>query len=96
MRGWRTGIDWRLDIMVAKTSKKKDPITKDMTLGDVVQNHPETIETFLGYGLHCVGCHVAYWETIEQGAMAHGITGKKFDALMKDLNKVVKKQKVTK
>ena len=58
-------------------------ITKDMTIQEVVENNPETIRVFLEHGLHCVGCSVARFENIEQGAMAHGID---IDDLMKDLN----------
>jgi len=68
-----------------------DKITKHMTLGEVIQKYPETAEVFLKYGLHCVGCQVAAWETIEQGAMAHGI--KDIDQLVKDLNEAVEEKK---
>jgi hybrid cluster-associated redox disulfide protein len=66
-----------------------DKITKDMTLGEVVQKFPETIEVFSAHGLHCIGCHVAAFETIEQGAMAHGIDDIK--GLIKELNDAVSK-----
>ncbi len=58
-------------------------ITADMKIGDVVNRHPETIQVFLRHGLACVGCAVAQFENIQQGATAHGIN---VDALMKDLN----------
>jgi len=45
---------------------------------------------FMKHGLHCVGCHVAAFESIEQGAEAHGID---VDALVADLNKVVSSKK---
>jgi len=61
-------------------------ITKDMPIGDVVQNHPETIEVFLRHGLMCFGCAIARFENVEQGAAAHGIN---VDTLMKDLNAAV-------
>jgi hybrid cluster-associated redox disulfide protein len=57
-----------------------------MPIGDVVQNHPETIEVFLKHGLMCFGCAIARFENVEQGAMAHGID---VDTLIKDLNKAV-------
>ena len=62
-------------------------ITKEMMLGDVVQKYPETIEVFMNYGLHCIGCHVAAFENIEQGAMAHGVED--VDALVKELNEAI-------
>lgn len=61
-------------------------ITKDMRIGDVVRKYPQTIEVFLRHGLMCVGCHVAQFEDIEQGARAHGI---EVDRLMKALNQAV-------
>ncbi len=58
-------------------------ITKDMTIQSVVEKNPETIRVFLEHGLHCIGCSVARFENIEQGAIAHGIN---VDALIQDLN----------
>ena len=63
-----------------------DTITKDMPIGEVVQNYPQTIEVFLKHGLMCFGCAIARFENVEQGAMAHGIN---VDALIKDLNAAV-------
>ena len=61
-------------------------ITKDMPIGEVVMRYPQTIEVFLRHGLMCIGCAVARFENIEQGARAHGIN---VDLLMKDLNETV-------
>ena len=41
------------------------------------------IEIFQQYGLGCIGCMAAHFETIGQGAGAHGID---VDALIADLN----------
>jgi hybrid cluster-associated redox disulfide protein len=60
-----------------------EQITKEMPIGDVVQNYPQTIEVFLKHGLMCFGCAIARFENVEQGAMAHGIN---VDTLIKDLN----------
>ncbi len=69
---------------------KKQEITKDMTLGEVVAKFPETVQVMLSYGLHCVGCHVAAFETIEQGALAHGMDEKQIDKMLKKMNKSIK------
>ena len=63
-----------------------DTITKEMPIGEVVQNYPQTIEVFLKHGLMCFGCAIARFENVEQGAMAHGID---VDTLVGDLNGVV-------
>ena len=67
-----------------------DAITKDMPIGDVVKSHPETLEVFSNHGLHCIGCAVAAFESIEEGALVHGIDT---DALVKDLNAAVEAAK---
>ncbi|RCX21079.1 hybrid cluster-associated redox disulfide protein [Anaerobacterium chartisolvens] len=59
-------------------------ITKDMSITDIVEKYPQTVEILMNYGMHCFGCMAARFENIEQGAMAHGIN---VDDLMKDLNK---------
>ena len=61
-------------------------ITGDMSIGEVVQKYPDTINVFFKHGLGCVGCAVARFENIQQGAMAHGID---VDALVNDLNQAV-------
>ena len=61
-------------------------ITKDTGIIEAVQNHPEIIEVFTEYGLGCIGCMAAHFETIGQGAGAHGID---VDALIEDINKVI-------
>jgi len=67
----------------------KGKITKDMNLGEVVSKYPETAEIFLKHGLPCAMCHVAFFETIEDGAKSHGI---KLKPLIDDLNKKTKKK----
>ncbi len=70
---------------------KKALITGSMTLGEVITGYPGTIPVMLKYGLHCIGCHVAASETVEQGAAAHGLSKEKAKALLRDLNKAAKK-----
>ena len=61
-------------------------ITKDMNIIEVVQKYPDTIGVFMYAGMGCFGCHVAQFETIEQGATAHGID---VDALVNALNEII-------
>jgi len=69
----------------------KNEISKDMTLGEVVQKYPQAAEIMMSYGLHCIGCHVATWETIKQGAMGHGMGEKEIDKMVKEINDSVRK-----
>ena len=61
-------------------------ITKDTGIIEAVQNHPEILQVFAEYGLGCVGCMAARFETLEQGAAAHGID---IEALVADPNKAI-------
>jgi hybrid cluster-associated redox disulfide protein len=63
-----------------------ETITREMSIGEVVQNYPQTIEVFLKHGLMCFGCAIARFENVEQGATAHGID---VDTLINDLNAAV-------
>lgn len=63
-----------------------EKITKDTGIIDAVQAHPEIMEVFAKYQLGCVGCMAAHFETIGQGAGAHGVD---VDALIADLNKCI-------
>ncbi|MGI6368582.1 MAG: DUF1858 domain-containing protein [Anaerolineae bacterium] len=58
-------------------------ITKEMRIQDIVAANPETVRVFFKHGLMCVGCAAARFESLAQGAMAHGIDT---DALVADLN----------
>jgi hybrid cluster-associated redox disulfide protein len=59
-----------------------------MPIGQVIGEHPETVPIFLKNGLSCIGCPMASMETVEQGALSHGID---VDKLVKELNAGEKK-----
>lgn len=72
---------------------KEQLITKDMTIGDVVAKYPSCIETLQAAGVHCVGCHVSYYETLEQGFKGHGISDEDIEIIVSKLNGAVKDSK---
>ena len=73
----------------------KDEITKEMVIGEVVEKYfaEEIFKVVSDYGLHCIGCHVAAHESIEDGAKAHGLSDEDIKKLVDDLNKARKKLK---
>ena len=73
-----------------KILKKETKITKSMTFGEIIKKYPKAVSFLFEKGMHCVGCHAAHTETIEQGALAHGINS---DKLIKELNSLVSKEK---
>ena len=72
---------------------KQQLITKEMTIGDVVAKYPSCIETLLASGVHCVGCHVSYYETLEQGFKGHGMSDEDVDMVITKLNVAVEESK---
>ncbi len=68
---------------------KDRPIKKDMSMQEIFEKFPETVEVFHFHGLHCIGCFAAAYETLEEGAKAHGMD---LEKLMDDLNAAVKKK----
>lgn len=71
----------------------KENINKSMTLGEVVEKFPESAEVMMNYGLHCIGCHVASWETIEQGALGHGMDEKEIEKMVNEINEKISSKK---
>lgn len=63
-------------------------ITKDMTFHQVMRMSPEVLKVLAKYNLGCVGCMGAQHETLEKGAMAHGLD---VDELLQDLNAIFEK-----
>ena len=48
-------------------------VTKDTTIGEVIQIDAGVIPILMGAGMHCVGCPSSAGETLEEAAMVHGI-----------------------
>ena len=48
-------------------------VTKDTIIMDVLRIDPETAPIFFDIGMHCLGCHSASGESLEQAALVHGV-----------------------
>ena len=72
---------------VNDVKKAADVITADTNIIEAVQAHPEIMQVFADYGLGCIGCMAARFETIGEGAGAHGLD---VPALIKDINECIK------
>lgn len=55
-------------------------VTKDMNIGEILDNARETVPFFLNLGMHCLGCPSARGETVEQACMVHGVDPDEFVA----------------
>jgi len=68
-------------------------ITKDTKLGDIMQINPEAGMVLFEYGLHCIGCGFSAMETLEQGCLAHGMSEKEIQEILKRVNKTKETEK---
>jgi hybrid cluster-associated redox disulfide protein len=60
-------------------------ITREMIIGDIVRQHPETLQVFEKYRLDCFECQVADYEALEHGAGVHKVN---VDDLLEELNRI--------
>ena len=58
-------------------------ISKEMIIGDILNEAPDMGAVLMAAGMHCLGCPSSQMETIEEAAMVHGIEP---DALVKEIN----------
>jgi hybrid cluster-associated redox disulfide protein len=61
-------------------------ITKDMTLDEVLELEPRLVAVMLGFGLHCFGCPVSSFETLEEAAVVHDL---ELDLFLDELNNML-------
>ena len=62
-------------------------LTGEMTIGEIIRKHPETLKVFEKFGLDCFDCQIADFEALDHGAGVHKID---VDELLKELNRVVR------
>lgn len=65
-------------------------ISRKTVLGEVISSNPEVVPLLAQAGLHCIGCHVSAYESIEDGCKVHGMNDKQIDELVSEANKRAK------
>lgn len=60
-------------------------ITKTMTFGELLSEYPQAGRVLAGRGLHCIGCHIAVSESVEDGARVHGLSDADIDAMIEEI-----------
>ena len=60
-----------------------EEITKDWTIGEVLQANEDLADVLMGFGMHCFSCPMSQMETLEEAAAVHGID---IDFLVEKLN----------
>ncbi|MDA8441054.1 MAG: DUF1858 domain-containing protein [Peptococcaceae bacterium] len=57
--------------------------TKETPIIEVLQANPQSQGIFIRHGMHCSGCLGSEFESVEMGAMSHGID---VQELLQELN----------
>ena len=65
---------------------QEQAINKNMTFGDLLKKFPQAGPILASRGLHCIGCHISVFETLEQGMKAHGMSDTELESLIGELN----------
>ncbi len=65
-------------------------IEPKVKISDLVTTFPELIDLLMfDYGLHCVNCIISELDTLQEGALLHGIEGKEFDEMLLRIERIV-------
>lgn len=62
-------------------------VTKDMTIGELLNLNMNVAPILMEIGMHCLGCPASQGESIEEAAMVHGIDP---DLLVEKINAFLK------
>jgi len=74
--------------MESKKHTTKIKIDPDMLIIDLTERYPLAVDFLISeYEFHCVGCIMAGFETLRQGAEAHGIVDLDFEEMIGRLEK---------
>jgi len=74
----------------------KMTVKKTTMIGELVEKYPEAVEVLSDYGMQCIGCRMGMGETIEQGALTHGLSKDDLKELLRKMNEKTGTTKKTK
>ena len=64
-------------------------VTKDMLIGQILQEDATIAPILMAAGMHCIGCPSAQGESLEEAAMVHGLNA---DELVTNVNDYLAKK----
>lgn len=64
-----------------------------MTVAEILELYPSTLEVLSDWGLGCAHCHIGEVESIEDGVRAHGFDDEEVESLLEELNEAAKEGK---
>ncbi|MBI5553263.1 MAG: DUF1858 domain-containing protein [Candidatus Diapherotrites archaeon] len=67
-------------------------ISRDMLMEEVAAQFPKAASIMAEYGLHCIGCHASSLDTVEQGALSHGMSEDEVNDMIAYINEELAKE----
>ncbi len=64
-------------------------VTADTPIMELVMNHPKAVSVLMDYGFHCIGCQLSAYESLGQGAAAHGMDEAQIKKMVSEINKII-------
>ncbi len=74
---------------VAETPKQSG-ITRETNIMEIVHEYPEAVPVLIEAGLHCIGCQLSMYDTLETGCAIHGMDKETVDRIVVEMNERVK------
>lgn len=72
--------------MEQKTQSVEQRLRRELTIGDVLEQYPDAAPLLTEKGIHCVGCHISPFETLEEGFRSHGMSEEEINTILSDIN----------
>jgi hybrid cluster-associated redox disulfide protein len=60
-------------------------ITRETTIEEILEEYPDTVETFMDFGIPCLVCGEPLWGTVEEAAEKYEVD---LDELLRELNNI--------
>ena len=56
-----------------ESTMKKEPVTGDMLIGDILRKYPESAYILMNCGMGCISCPASIGESRDEACMVHGL-----------------------
>lgn len=64
-------------------------VNRDMNVLEIASLHPDAADVLASYGLHCIGCAFSEFDSLLEGALAHGLTEEHVDEIVEELKHLI-------
>ncbi len=62
------------------------PIDPDITIEDLVREHPKAVRFLAEKGIKCIACGEPIWGTLREAAQEKGFSAEEIDRIVKELS----------